>query len=239
MEDHRQDIRLIYEWNTVKNKIDYAISETELQLTSVNKRLQSLRHDLAAYIGLLIVPQLLFLLLDFLLNKQMEKITILIGSTFSYMILIPLTFLRELLGCVYILAFPFLVFHLVKTILLLRMNRESPDNAEYALPTEASKYHDAPEEREPTYRAEQQKLVCVLSRYYLYQDDLERIRKEIDAGSIQMPTLKYELSRFTLYEPVRPVNGFSSDMVQKARRTTFLILIPIAAIFILRILFHW
>lgn len=220
---------LLYEWNKEMGRLDYAITGAESQLVSVNKRLKGLWQDLALYAGILVVPVIFWFVLLHIGTWLLRTDALVFSNTFVYVLLEGT---RAFLMCVYILSFPVLVYNLLKTMALLWLNKENPQQIEGLLPPEKGKLHKEPD-REPTYRIEQQKLIHVLSRYYLYRDNMKELRRKIDAGSISLDSLKQEMERFTYYETIRPANEFGSAMTRQARQGVFIILFGIVVLFLL------
>lgn len=218
--DNELKAKLLYEWNTASARLDFAITTTEHQLINVNKRLQRLRQDFFIYSGMLALPLLLIFLLQYILEKFLP-------TPASYVIYILVAGFTAALTCIYIMAFPILLFYLIKAISLCFLNRENPEQTAHLLPPETGKQKKT--EKEATYRIEQQKLIHVLNRYYLYQDNMAQLRPKIDAGSISLEDLQQELGRLIYYETIYPANGFSSPMVQKAKNMMFIALLGVIA----------
>lgn len=62
-------------------------------------------------------------------------------------------------------------------------------------------------DREPSYRAEQKKLITVLTRYYLNKDVIGQIRRQIaesDCCTMTSAELYYQLDSLPFYEEVGP-----------------------------------
>ncbi|MCM1325403.1 MAG: hypothetical protein NC094_02135 [Bacteroidales bacterium] len=220
---------LLYVWNQEKWHLDYAITEAESQLVSVNRRLHGLWQDLALYAGILVVPVIFWKLLQYVGMWLLRTRTYIVSNTFVYVLLQGA---GTVLICVYILSFPVLAYSLLKTIALLWLNKENPQQTGGLLPPEKGKIHKELD-KEPTYRIEQQKLVHVLSRYYLYRDNMEELRKKVDAGSISLDSLKKEMEGFIYYETIHPASEFGSSMTRKARQTVFIFLFGIMALLLL------
>ena len=211
--DNGLNARLLYEWNTEKAHLDFTITKAELQLVNVNKRLQRLRQDLLIYSGMLVLPLLLIFLLLYILGKFLP-------TPASYVLYVLAAGFTAALTCVYIMAFPFFLFYLIKAISLSLLNRENPERTKHLLQPQTGKRHKDTH-KHATFRREQQKLIHVLSRYYLYQDTMEQLRQKIEAASISLEDLQQELKQFTYYETIYPANGFTSPMMKKARNMVF------------------
>ena len=185
--------RLLYEWNTRRTKLDFAIAQMERQLASVNKRLDSLKHDLALYAGLVIVPPLLYLALSLVTNV--------LHPLSGFLFLVVFVIFRDVLLCGYLIFLPFNIYYLLRTAQTMKRNEEPSENI-----AEPPREGTGEPQSESTYRSEQQKLVFILSRYYLYQDIMNQLKRRLDADDCAMTLaeLHQEMSRLPFYEEVRP-----------------------------------
>ncbi|MCH5274240.1 MAG: hypothetical protein J1E65_00270 [Lachnospiraceae bacterium] len=209
--------RLLYEWNTKYNKLDFAITEAEFQLASVNKRLRMLWYDLAAYIGMIIVPWLICQLLSLIPENATSFISVIL-SGMSGIIMMLFSF-----------SLPILVYYLMKSVLMLILNSESKAESEFSPPKLQGLRHGAKIEPEKTYRIEQKKLVYVLSRYYLSRDALNELYKELDsdACTITLEELNDIFKQYPLYEDIRPA---SATVLWKKWRKNGLVIMVFAII---------
>lgn len=188
---------LLYEWNAKYDKLDFAITEVEFQLASVNKRLRMLWYDLGAYIGMIVLPGLFLQLLSLFPNDPTALMLIIIRA------------FRIFLGFVYVFSLPFTVAYLIKSIMLLVLNSESRAESEFFPPVlQGVRRGEKKLEHERTYRLEQKKLLYVLSRYYLSRDALNELRQQLDADTCTMTLeeLKEQLKQHPFYEEIRPAN---------------------------------
>lgn len=223
---------LLYEWRTANARLDFAITEAESQLVHVNKRLQELWQNLLIYVGIIVLPVVLYFFLGYvgiwLLRTNGYYIA---SNAFVYVLLEGI---RTVLLAVYVITLPIWIFQLIKSICLLVINRENLEQTKSLLPPEAGKVHKE-WEREATYRIEQQKLINVLSRYYLHRDTMKQIREKIEADSISLTDLKQELKQITYYATIHPANESASTMGRKAKNMTFIILFGVIAVLVLLI----
>lgn len=217
---------LLYEWKTANARLDFAITEAECQLISVNKRLQDLWHNLLIYVGIIVLPVVLYFILQYVGNWLLRTNYYVVSNTFVYVLLAGV---GTVLLCVYLLSLPVLIFHLIKSIFMVVINREDSEQTKSLLPPEAGKVHKE-WEREATYRIEQQKLINVLSRYYLYRENMKQLREKIDADSISLTDLKQELKQMTYYEKIHPANEFAGLMSRKTKNLTFLVLVGVIVV---------
>lgn len=189
---NNNNIRLLYEWNAKCSQLDFAIQAAEKQLASVNKRLESLRHDLAVYVGMLVVPALLAVLLY--------------NDSNSLALALVMVF-RNIMVCVYVFSLPFTVYHLIKSIVVFVLNSES--RTVFSKPLPLGELRGKHPEREITYRTEQKKLVYVLSRYYLNKDILDQLKRELDSNpdAYTLAGFKMKLNELPFYEDIRPADS--------------------------------
>ncbi len=217
----RTKASLLYEWRTANARLDFAITEAECQLISVNKRLQDLWHNLLIYVGMIVVPMVLYFILGHIGMWLIRTNGYIVSNAFVYVLLEGA---RTVLLAVYVITLPIWIFNLIKSIFLLVINRENSEQTKNLLPPEAGKVHKE-WEREATYRIEQQKLINVLSRYYRHRDTMKQIHEKIEADSISLTDLKQELKQITYYATIHPANEFGSPMARKAKNMTLIILI--------------
>lgn len=190
MMNSENNIRLLYELNTKDAQLDFAIRQAERQLAGVNKKLQMLWYDVAISVAVIVFPWGVYMLFS--------------RSRFFLMV----AFCTALKG-VYMMVLPLLLCQFARAARLLNINRENA--AEYTEPVRLGTLRGDPPEREPSYRAEQKKLVCILSRYYLNKDKLLQLRRQITesgSGTMTLAELYYELNNLPFYEEVRPAQEF-------------------------------
>lgn len=195
--DKQTKNELLYKLNVKYNQLEYAIQETEFQLASVNKRLRMLSQDLVAYLGMIVLPGLLFLLLLLLPDNYSTSL-----------ILIILTAFRVFLGYAYVFSLPFTIANLIKSIALLLLNSESRADAEFSPPIPKGVRRGVKPQNERTYRIEQKKLTYVLSRYYLSRDALDELNRQLECNDCEMTLqeLNDKLNQYPLYEDIKPAN---------------------------------
>lgn len=218
--------RLLYEWSTRRTKLDFAIAQMERQLASVNKRLDSLKHDLALYAGMLTIPLILYMLIVLVTN--------ILHPLSGFLFLVVFVIFRDVLLCGYIIFLPFNIYYLIRTMQTIKRNEEPSENIEEPPREGTSKDDPKPES---TYRSEQQKLVFILSRYYLYQDAMNQLKRELDANDCTMTLaeLKQRMNQFPFYEEVRPAAP-AKDM---SARTQWFFISLVFSVLIVLVLLTW
>lgn len=215
------NIQLLYELNAKEAQLDFAIRQAEQQLAGVNKKLQMLWYDLVISVVVAVLPWFVYLLFS--------------RSRFPLM----MAFCTVFKG-VYLMALPLMIYQMAKAASLLRLNRE--DAVDYTEPTKLGTLRDGQPDREPSYRAEQKKLICILTRYYLNKETIGQIRREIiesDSGTMTSAELYYRLSSMPFYEEVRPAQEFAGSTGGGAALPLFPSLIIIFIIGVLYALYVW
>ncbi len=149
-------IRLLYEWNTRMAKLDFAIRKAEHQLSSVNKRLEHIRYDGALYGGMIGLPPVLYGIIVLLVNSMHSQPFV------SFPLLHLFAIFKYLLLCGYLILLPFNTYYLLRSIRALMKNRMPEE--QIAEPPRAGTLIGGQTAQEPTCRAEQQKLIYILSR---------------------------------------------------------------------------
>lgn len=209
--------RLLYEWNAKYAQLDFAIRQAEHQLASVNKRLKSLWHDLVVYSAMIMLPLLLNQFVGLFINSR--------SLIQPFWVIFYYT-----LKCIYILFLPATIYYLAKTIYIISKNREQ--ETAFDQPLLKGELHGTQPPREHSYRIEQKKLIYILSRYYLNQDIMNQLRKQIcDSSEITLAELKLEMDRLPFFEEIRPADAFT-DMANKKNRDfpSFLVIIGVFAV---------
>ncbi len=210
MNTSKPDPRLLYELNIQRRRLDLEIIAAEKQLENVQKRLDGLKHDLYIYLGLLTVPVIVFVILN--------VFSMIPSKSFMYILVV---ILKYLILCIYIIMLPANTYHLIYAIILLRINKENDLAVDLPL-LEGVRKGTEPIYQEKTFRSEHDKLLLVLTRYYLNKERLEQLHKQITANSckLTLEDLKKELNKIPYYEDIKPANVFDSSMQKKAKKNT-------------------
>lgn len=228
------DIRLIYEWNTKRAKLEFTIKECEFQLASARKRLDELQNDLKFYIASLIAPIIFCIILSSVINLLYNH-----QSVGNYIVALALDILRSTLICLYVVLFPCNLYYLIKTTLLVNLNKEH-ESITITPPPVVGSIRGYKALEEPSFRSEYNKLTYVLTRYYLNIETMDNLLKQIKSPScnITIEELKTELDKIQFYESIAPSNTFSSNMSRRTHRKAILIMIGFALLAILAIIGH-
>lgn len=234
--ENNTDIRLIYEWNEKRAKLDFAIKEIEHQLASAKKRLKGLQQDFIVYVVFIVVPLVLYMTLDWMIQLFSPD-----ARSQHAILYLFLTGLSLIILCIYVIFLPFNIYHLIRTIILLKQNKESSSHEFAPPPLAGSTPHNSlPNQEEPTYRSEYNKLIFVLTRYYLNQDIMDDLLKKINSVpcTITLLELKIELSNLPFYEDIRPANSYPKAAEKQARNIGTVIAFILAFFILFRILIY-
>jgi len=196
-----RDYRINYEWEARRNQLDFEIQQIQTQLKSVENRLHFLKTDIYSYLIMIIVP---FLLIAF-------GSLLTLGTGFDI--------ITSLISALYTIALPFIVYNLIKTILLNILNNRTTD---FTPPAIRTPYQPKTPKRELTYNIEKQKLAWILTKYYRYRDIYDDMKRQMEEGSFSM-TLEEMQAKFDelpYYETIRPASPFVGDMVKKSHLIT-------------------
>lgn len=200
---------LLYEINMYRRKLDLSITAAEHQLASVKHRLTNLTHDLYTYIAFLVVPMILVAICNIFAETPSRTIAYVVFASIKLVILF-----------IYIITLPINMRNLIKTVILIWLNKESDEPV--ILPPLEGTCKGSAILKEETYRSEHDKLVRVLSYYYLNQDKLEKLYQKVNSHSCNMTMveLEYELSQLPIYEDIQPANPFTGTMGEQVKAKT-------------------
>lgn len=223
--DKQRNQHLLYEINMYRRKLDFEIVTAEQQLASVKRRLANLTQDLFIYLAFIIVPILLY--------YGFSICSLLFFSPIIYIIFEVAKFLTT---CIFIIMLPSSIYNLTKTIILLWINRESNETTE--LPPLEGTYKGGSAPKEVSYRLERDKLLLVLSRYYLNREKLDKLYQQVNSASNNMTRLEleYELKQLPFYEGIQPANSSSGPMGEQVKRKTKVVMIAIVSAILLSVL---
>ena len=163
MNTSKPDSNLLYELNMARRRLDLEIIAAEKQLENVKKRLDGLMHDLYIYLGLLVAPVILFVILNMFTMIPSQSVLFLFLVIIKYIIL-----------CIYVIMLPANIYHLIYAIMLLRINKENNLAVDLPLLEGVRRGGAPPQER--SFRSEHDKLLLVLTRYYLVLERLEQLQ---------------------------------------------------------------
>ncbi len=201
---------LDYIWKTEKQHLEYEISKLEGQLRNCRFRFGLLKREMTVCILLVVIPGIVALLIPNLpVNSGFIILDKLLRATKETMGLVAQTF--------YIVLLPFLIYFMVRSIIKYRVNlKEQQGDAELVV---LDKFNREPPEPEESYAAEETKLVRILSIYYEYRTQMERLQEKLisDELTLTADELKRELEKLVYYEEITPMNPHSKKAGRKVK----------------------
>ena len=220
----QQNQHLLNKINMCRLKFDAEIRAAECQLASVKRRLTGLRHDLYIYLALLGVPAILYFICNIFSSVPSRSLTYIVFAS-----------AKVVISFVYVIMLTSIIYNLTKTITLLWINRETDELATLPPLEGTRKGGSAPQE--VSYRSEHDKLLLVLSRYYLNQDKLNELHQKVNSPSCDMTLveLEYELTQLPVYEDIQPASPFTGAMGEQVKRKTKIITFAILLLILVQI----
>lgn len=217
--------QLLYEVNMYRRKVDLEITAAEQQLASVERRLKHLKQDFFVYLGFLIGP----LVLEYILG--------IIGTVFfspiTYIVVSVAMFLAE---CAFVILLIPSIYNLTKILILFWLNRETDEPVTFPPVETPGRGGKAPQEE--SYRLEREKLLLVLSRYYIYRDKLEQLHEKVNSPSCNMTLVELtaELRQMPIFEDIQPASPFTGAMGAQVKGKTKIIMFAIVSAVLISIL---
>lgn len=206
--------QVLYELQNYQKKLNLEIDKLKLQLVLAERKLQRVSSDVLICLVMFSVPLFASVILDFL-------------CTYLSVMLAPLFFLTRLL---WVFTMPFTLFALVKSIVVRRMNKDTPDFV-WQQPDVRRIPPKSMPKAEATYLAEQKKLMWVLGKYFLYQEHLQQLLQQAAEAdeALTLESARTELKAMPFYEEIKPANPFKSNEVKNAGVLSAIIIIVLFA----------
>lgn len=201
---------LDYVWKAEKQHLEFEISKLEGQLRNCRARFGLLKREMIVCISLVVVPGIVFLIIPGLpINSGFRILNNLLTAARDTAGLVTQTF--------YVVLLPFLVYYMLKSIILYRMNFKEKGAFEEL--TVLDPYNREPPEPEETYAAEETKLIRILSIYYDYRIRMDQMQEKMIADELTLTAdeLKKELEKLVYYEEITPVNPYSKKVGKQAK----------------------
>lgn len=195
--------QITYELKNYQQKLNFEIDKLKLQLVLAERKLERTGSDVYACLAMVAVPICAEAALNFLRTCW---------PSLFMMLALP-CFLLKLL---WIVTMPFTSFALMKSILIKKKNKDTPDFV-WQKPDVRRIPPKSTPEAETTYLAEQKKLTWVLGKYFLYQEHLQQLLQQAGEadGSLTLETARAELKAMPFYEEIKPANPFKKDLTIK------------------------
>lgn len=209
------DVYITYELKSYQQKLNYEIDKLQCQLVAANKKLEKIRLDVLICLIMFSTPLIAAVVLGFL----------------SFGALIPgmLSFLSYLL---WLIALPFTLFALIKSILIRWKNKDTPGFV-WQKPAVRHVSRRIAQEAETSCLAEQKKLVWTLGKYFLYQERLLQLLEQAEEGdeALTLENVRTELEDMPFYEEIKLANLFTSKEAKKTGILSVIIVIALGLLF--------
>lgn len=193
--------RLLYELAAKERQLDFAVRQAELQLKNVNKKLDSLWYDLKLFTILFVAEYLTGSFLGWL-TSFILPVNARVAVMFVLLKFIFLVYQHVIMP--FVMPFTFALAVMSLTQIITNRDRE----ISFAPPPLEGELNGAVPMREKNYRIEQKKLIYILTKYYISQDTIKQLRKQVETepDSITLAELKSRLEQLPIYEPIRAAN---------------------------------
>lgn len=191
-------------WKAEKDHLELEISKAEGQLRNCKFRTGLVIREMIVCGSLVVVP-LLIIFVGALFPGQIS------GSVAGNMLRAGRMTLELVFQTFYICLFPFLVFFFVKALIIWLLNKYSPPDKK---PLEKyEQYRQELPAPEKSYAIEEEKLLRMLSIYYMYREKMEQIKYDLseDALSMTPEELRAELDKLVYYEDIVPADPFRRE----------------------------
>lgn len=203
--------KIIEKEKTLRFEIDSA----ELQLKHVDDRFHHLQLDIKIFVGVLLSP-ILVSLIRIILSSGLGHV-----STMDTTLYVTIGFIYVLFLAIYVLLFPVMLYNLLKSIFLyIEHNKDYSNQRSMEIKPQQERYEPKKSQSIPecNYRMEQEKLHWILCKYYLYQDNFNKLKDRIRSND-QVTNLEVDeaLNSITFYEKIIPANPFNGVALHKAK----------------------
>lgn len=200
-------------WKAEKQHLELEISKAEGQLRNCRFRTGLLIREMIVCGGLIVVP-LVMIVVDAFFPLYSS------GSVVGNMLTASRQTLELVFQCFYMCLFPFLVFFFVKALVIWMINKYNPtDNKPLE---EYDPYRKELPKEEISYAIEEEKLLRMLSIYYMYRDRMVQMKNDLagDQLTLTPEELRTELDKLVYFEEVVPAEPFKREMRVRTIMTT-------------------
>ncbi len=192
-------------WKAEKEHLDLEISKAEGQLRNCRFRIGLLKREMIICGGLIVAPLVLIIVETILPTYSSGSV---VGNTMAAAKMTMGLFLQGS----YICLFPFLVFFFIKAFVIWMISKYHPtDNKPLE---EYDPYRKELPKEEISYAIEEEKLLRMLSVYYMYRDQMAQMKCDLAGDQLTMTPeeLRTELDKLVYFEEVVPANPFKREM---------------------------
>lgn len=211
-------------WKAEKDHLEFEISKAEGQLRNCRFRTGLVIREMVVCGSLVFVP-IIMIIVGALFPLYSS------GSVAGNMMTAGRMTLELVLWGVYVCLFPFLVFFLVKAVAIWLINKYNP--ADKKPLEEYVPYRNELPEAEISYAMEEEKLLRILSIYYMHRDKMEQIKCGLteDRLSLTPEELRAELDKLVYYEEVVPADPFKREV--RVRTAMITVIVSVIGIMII------
>ncbi len=192
-------------WKAEKQHLDLEISKAEGQLRNCRFRTGLLKREMIVCGGLIVLPLVIIIVEIFFTTYSSGSV---VGNMMAAVKMTMGLFLQGF----YICLFPFLLFFFIKALVIWMINKyHTTDNKPLE---EYDPYRGELPKEEISYAIEEEKLLRMLSIYYMYRDQMAQMKCDLagDHLTLTPEELRTELDKLVYFEEVVPANPFKREM---------------------------
>lgn len=214
-------------WKAEKDHLELEISKAEGQLRNCRFRIGLLKREMIVCGGLIVLPLVMIVVGAFFPLYSS-------GSVVGNMMVASGQTLELVFQCFYMCLFPFLVFFFVKALVIWMINKYHPTDKKPL--EEYDPYRKELPKEEISYAIEEEKLLRMLSIYYMYRDRMEQMKCDLAENQLtQTPEeLRTELDKLVYFEEVVPAEPFKREM-----RVRTIMITVVVSVFMIILISYW
>lgn len=214
-------------WKAEKDHLDLEISKAEGQLRNCRFRIGLLKREMIVCGGLIVIPLVMIIVETFFVTYSS-------GSIVGNMMAAAKQTMGLFLQGFYICLFPFLVFFFVKALVIWMISKYHPTDSKPL--EEYDPYRKELPKEEISYAIEEEKLLRMLSVYYMYRDQMEQMKCDLagDQLTLTPEELRAELDKLVYFEEVVPANPFKREV-----RVRTMMITAIVSVIVIICIIYW
>lgn len=192
-------------WKAEKDHLDLEISKAEGQLRNCRFRIGLLKREMIVCGGLIVLPLVMIVVGAFFPLYSS-------GSVVGNMLTASRQTLELVFQCFYMCLFPFLVFFFVKALVIWMISKYHPTDSKPL--EEYDPYRKELPKEEISYAIEEEKLLRMLSIYYMYRERMVQMKNDLagDQLTLTPEELRTELDKLVYFEEVVPAEPFKREL---------------------------
>lgn len=214
-------------WKAEKEHLDLEISKAEGQLRNCRFRTGLVKREMIVCGGLIVVPLVLIIIGEFFPTYSS-------GSIVGNMMAAAKQTMGLVIQVFYICLFPFLVFFFVKALVIWMINKYHPTDKRPL--EEYDPYRKELPKEEISYAIEEEKLLRMLSIYYMYREQMAKMKCDLteDQLTLTPEELRMELDKLVYFEEVVPADPFKREM-----RVRTVMITAIVSVIVIICIIYW